>query len=393
MDDLSERISSMIRSFDEETNYLFIQTIFHAFNTPLHDPCWCQSGKKYIKCHKKRHELRKISEGEMRKELLNIFDSKKYCSASFDNKNCKMPIKGAHTIQRGRVLSSIAKDGHVGSFYRNNSGFENVRDIKLGVKKEASIFYGFCDFHDTELFKEIELNEFIASPENCWASSYRAICHEYYQKKAAKKAVTWQIDNLDKGYKLSEQLILQEQLMLLKRDVFKGFDDILSIKEKYEQVRISSNYHMISSYVIVINEPLSLAVCGTMSPYYDINGVKIQNLGISNYLFQHFAISTVTVNGKGAYVISYLKEHSVIKNYLSDVFAKSNDFIKSWLTKSIFAYSENCFFNLDWWEELSSDKKLSIYNLAMSENYTKKIDIDDVVSSEVKGEISSIDLI
>jgi hypothetical protein len=393
MDDLSERISNMMRSFDEETKSRFIHSIFEASKTRPNDPCWCQSGREYIECHKKRHEQRKVSEGEMRQNLSKIFDSKKYCSASFDEKNCKLPIKGAHTVQRGRVLSSMAKDGHVGTFYRNSNGFENVRDIKSGVKREASIFYGFCDFHDTELFKEIELSEFIGSPENCWASSYRAICHEYYQKKAAKEAVVWQIDNLDKGYNLNEQLILQEQLFLLKRDVFKGFDDISSIKEKFEQVKVGNEYHMISSYVIVLSEPLSLAVCATISPYYDINGVKIQNLGVPNCLFQHFAISTVTVNGGAAYVISYLKEHSVIENYLNDVFDKDYEFIKSWLTKSIFAYSENCFFNLDWWNRLSPDKKASIYSLAMSENYTVPFEIDDLVSCEIAGVISSIDRI
>ena len=130
-----------------------------------------------------------------------------------------------------------------------------------------------------------------------------------------------------------------------------------------------------------------------MSPYYDINGIRIQNLGVPNYLFQHFAISTVTVNSKDAYVISYLKEHSIIENYLSDIFDKDNEYIKSWLTKSIFAYSENCFFNLDWWENISPDKKTSIYNLAMSENYTTPFDIDDLVSAEISGAISSIDRI
>lgn len=351
------------------------------------------SNRFYKDCHLQRHEHRKISEGEVVNQLSKIFDSKKYCSASFDNKNCKLPIKGAHTVQRGRVLSSMAKDGHVGTFYRNRNGFEKLRDIKTGVKKEASIFYGFCEFHDTELFKCIELTEFIVTPENCWSSSYRAICHEYYQKNAAREAVAWQIENLDKGYKLSEQLILQEKLFLLKRDVFKGFEDISLIKGKYEQARIKSNYELISSYVVVFDKPLCLAVSATMSPFYNVNGVKIQNLGNPKYHFQHFAISTVTVNGCAAYVVSYLKEHSIIEKYLKEVFDKGNEFIKSWLTKSIFAYAENTFFNLDWWEVLEDDKKASIYNLAMSENYTLPFEIDDLVSSEVPGSIVFIERI
>jgi hypothetical protein len=108
--------------------------------------------EKYIKTViSKGIRSKKKSEREVRIKLSKIFDSKKYCSASFDDRNCKLPIKGAHTVQRGRVLSSMAKDGHVGTFYRNINGFEKLRDIKTGIKKEASIFYGFCEYHDTEL--------------------------------------------------------------------------------------------------------------------------------------------------------------------------------------------------------------------------------------------------
>ncbi|MDV5246776.1 hypothetical protein [Shewanella xiamenensis] len=107
--------------------------------------------------------------------------------------------------------------------------------------------------------------------------------------------------------------------------------------------------------------------------------------------FQHFSLSTVTVNGCAAYVVSYLKEHGVIEKYLREVFEKGPGFVKSWLTKCIFAYAENTFFNLDWWSNIEDDKKTQIYNLSMSENYTVHFEIDELVSSEVTGSIVSIE--
>lgn len=390
MDELSEILSNRIRNFDEKSKSRFCHAIIQASRTGRYEACWCQSGKVYKDCHLERHKHPKVRGGEARKHLSKIFDRKKYCSAFFDNDNCKLPIKGAHTVQRGRVLSSMAKGGHVGTFYRNRSGFEQLRDVKTGIKKEASIFYGFCEYHDIELFKDIELNEFIATPENCWASSYRAVCHEYYQKNAAKEAVIWQLENLDKGYELSGQLILQEMLFLLKRDVLKGFEDISSIKNKYEIARVQGKYNSLSSYVIFLDKPLCLSVSASISPYYNVSGVKIQNFGDPKRMFQHFALSTATVNGCAAYILSYLKEHDVIEKYLEDVFEKDTVFVKSWLTKSIFAYAENTFFNLDWWSNLEEEKKIAIYNLSMSENYTVHFKIDDLVSSEIPGSIASI---
>ncbi|MBF4286540.1 hypothetical protein, partial [Vibrio anguillarum] len=113
-------------------------------------------------------------------------------------------------------------------------GFEETRKLKTGVKKEASIFYGFCHYHDTELFKAIELEEFHPSLPNAWASSYRAVCHEYYQKKAAMEAVEWQTENIDKGLELYQQVLIQEKLYISNLNVKKGFEDIERIKLAFE---------------------------------------------------------------------------------------------------------------------------------------------------------------
>jgi hypothetical protein len=390
MDDISKQIGEMIKGFNEESKMIFCHAILIAAQTKHTGPCWCKSGKSFRECHLDREGKRKISEGELRQKLSSIFDSKKYCCASFDSKNCDLPIKGAHTVQRGRVLSSFCKYGHVGTFYRNTNGFENIRDIKSGVKRQASIFYGFCSYHDTELFKNIENIEFSISYENCWASSYRAVCHEFYQKNAAKEAVEWKINNLDLGYKLSDQIILQESLCFLKRDIDKGFSDIDSIKEKYEKLYTNNKFDLLSSYIIELDAPISVAVCASISPYYKVDGIKFQNLGDPLYKFQHFSISTATINGNVVYVISHLKEHKVISEYLLDVFTRDKSFIKDWLFKSIFAYAENVFFDLDWWESLNPDSKDAIYSLAMTENYTKPFEIDGEVSKDVTGSICSV---
>jgi hypothetical protein len=115
MDDISKQIGEMIKGFNEESRVRFTHAILTAAQTKHADPCWCESGKSFRECHLDREGNRKISEGELRQKLSSIFDSKKYCCASFDGRNCALPIKGAHTVQRGRVLSSFCKDGHVGT--------------------------------------------------------------------------------------------------------------------------------------------------------------------------------------------------------------------------------------------------------------------------------------
>lgn len=390
LDETSQQLSALYARFPPASKERFVASLFMIANTQPQEPCWCGSQKLFRDCHRDRQRLRKITDSETRSNLSRIMDANELCCATFDAANCGTFIKGAHTIQRGRVLQSMAKDGHVGTFYRNIHGFSNVGDIKNGVKRQASIFYGFCDYHDTELFKNFEVSEFTVSPENCWASSYRAICHEYYQKHAAKSAVAWQKDHSDRGYELYEQLLLQEQLALLERDIRKGFDDINIIKQTFEALKTNNQLNQFTSYIVQLDQPLDIAVCATVSPYYDINGVKIQNLGDPHIHFQHFFISTVTLQGNAAYLIAHLNEHLIIGDYLRDVFSRDNPFILDWLTKSIFAYAENTYFRLDWWSSLDPQRQQAIYDVAMGENYTKPFDYDDMVSASVRAKIQSI---
>lgn len=390
MDETSQQLSALYARYPQESKEKFVASLFMIAATTTGEPCWCGSRKLFEQCHLDRQRQRKITDSEIRSNVSRIMDANQYCCATFDAANCGTFIKGAHTIQRGRVLQSMAKDGHVGSFYRNIGGFSNIGDIKNGVKRQASIFYGFCDYHDTELFKNFEVSEFTVSQENCWASSYRAICHEYYQKHAAKSAVLWQKEQCDRGYALYEQLLLQEQLAVLERDIHKGFTDIHVIKQKCEALKTNNQLDQLTSYIIQLDKPLDIAVCSTMSPYVDINGVQIQNLGDPDIHFQHFFISTVTMQGNATYVISHLNEHTIIAAYLRDIFSRGNIFILDWLTKSIFAYSENTYFRLDWWTSIDPVRQQAIYDLAMSENYTTPFDYDDVVSATIGAKVQSI---
>ncbi len=40
-------------------------------------------------------------------------------------------------------------------------------------RKEATVFTGFCGYHDNELFKPIENNEFNSSDEHVFLYTYR----------------------------------------------------------------------------------------------------------------------------------------------------------------------------------------------------------------------------
>lgn len=57
----------------------------------------------------------------------------------------KIKISGAHSIQNNGILSRIAENGHVMGYSLDKVGF----DGKEYGKNIASIFFGFCNKHDS----------------------------------------------------------------------------------------------------------------------------------------------------------------------------------------------------------------------------------------------------
>ncbi|MFH0772273.1 MAG: SEC-C metal-binding domain-containing protein [Candidatus Omnitrophota bacterium] len=149
------------------------------------EPCWCSSGKKFKKCHYgKEHDAPPTPE-ELKRLLKETFD-KSYCLYSeAESGKCIGKIVKAHTIQRNGGLSKIAQNNHV---YRiipdsfRKPGMPRCILDSIGIKK-ASVFTGFCEYHDTQIFKPIEQFLFTGQQEQIFLLAYRPLCKEIFLKR------------------------------------------------------------------------------------------------------------------------------------------------------------------------------------------------------------------
>ena len=87
----------------------------------------------------------------------------KFKECVFPERNKCTKIIQAHSIQKNKILNHIATNGYVKSYDNIKSLF--TRDLELIGIKNASTFFGFCNFHDTILFSEIENNDYNESKE------------------------------------------------------------------------------------------------------------------------------------------------------------------------------------------------------------------------------------
>src|SRR5688572_15253541 len=77
-----------------------------------------------------------------------------------DHKNCRGKIKKAHSVQKEKILSQLETPIKGNNLIYTLNEFEEdqfkiTRLIPIG-KNKASIFTGFCDYHDSKIFAPLE---------------------------------------------------------------------------------------------------------------------------------------------------------------------------------------------------------------------------------------------
>ncbi|WMM26129.1 hypothetical protein RBU61_05495 [Tissierella sp. MB52-C2] len=112
-------------------------------------------------------------------ELLNIWSSKEFSNK--ESNICLFPecadsSIASHYISEKRVLKKISVDNHV-YYYSHKMDFQ-----KIGTKK-VSVFSGFCNKHDSEIFDAIDNYDYIpGNKEQEFLFFYRAYCKSYKSK-------------------------------------------------------------------------------------------------------------------------------------------------------------------------------------------------------------------
>lgn len=106
---------------------------------------------------------------------------------------CVLPIKSAHSLQKQGSLKFLEKDKNGNKYLyvhteREHNFTHNFFDLKPIGRKAATTFDGFCEFHDTEIFKVIENEPEITdinSDEHLFLHTYRSMaiaCHRKYEE-------------------------------------------------------------------------------------------------------------------------------------------------------------------------------------------------------------------
>jgi len=324
--------------------------------------CWCKSGKKYIDCHYERDEQKRITIQEII-EISNKSKVKMCLHPKADKAACNEIIK-AHSIQRAKILENISRDKHVYSFS------SHIGDIKkqgrmlpklIGIN-EASTFTGFCNFHDTETFKPIEINDIEISNEHIFLIAYRSLCKEIYAKQYQKNMIPVTREG-DRGLSLVEQKAFQKYIRTYEKWVNAGLSDLMYNKKIADNYLLAKKYDDIAYYVIEIEGMPEIVSSGQLSVEIDFDGKVLQTpedfSNISRQL-DSISFSILMKKSNGLIVFSCFKHEAKSIDFLKSIENLNDIELPNAIIRFAFEFFENNYFSPDWWEGITENKQEAI---------------------------------
>lgn len=257
---------------------------------------------------------------------------------------CSSPI-GSHSISRS-WLEQIAENGHVGSLRLNveRAPHEAVRVVleSVGIK-QASVFPGFCQDHDSQLFTPLECHPFAATPEQLHLLAYRSVCREACAKH---QVVRFQ---LEQGMLESKPTPHGERAV---RDIFMAIE-LLALKQELDGPFASREFSLMEHFVIRFSKTPTVLVSTHFIPLITATGRRLECR-----LKDRLSMSVFPGAAGGFAVFSWMK--SAPKN--GSLFVKSlgtltSERLTDVIVRLILEVSDNFFFSLSWWNSLGPNQE------------------------------------
>ncbi len=220
--------------------------------------------------------------------------------------------------------------------------------IPIG-KAKASTFFGFCDFHDTKLFSEIENREFDNSAKHCFLHSYRSFAHSYHRKLEETKGNSMK-NPINKGYstEFNDSMLYGNKLAI---------KDAQHYKKKLDEWVESGNYEELEYYSVVFPELYPIACSSIISPFYSLKGLAINNHENFEETWSSIMLTVLPDFNQTIVIFACFPEDSNGITFLNEL-EDLNDFqLKRVISTLLLYFAENTFISPSLWKTLGKDRQ------------------------------------
>ncbi|MBW8333804.1 MAG: hypothetical protein K0M40_17405 [Prolixibacteraceae bacterium] len=218
-------------------------------------------------------------------------------------------VSAAHSIQNNGVLSKIVESGHVMGYSLDKVPFDGK---KLG-KDHASIFWGFCNTHDS-IFRPIEISPYTGSLEQHFLFAYRGFVVAVHKKIEVSNWINFgdQADN-----------------------------DIIENKKIFDKAILDKDYSVIETQVFELSAFYPIAVSSSFYLEFDFEGNPIEH---SDDRIEAIFVTLLPTDNRTYFLLSYFLQDKKLYGNLGNQLRSRNN-LKSDITVLLAAHVENIYFN------------------------------------------------
>lgn len=324
------------------------------------EECLCGSGKKFKSCCKgKVYNSKSPYSKEMlnNPNWLNHILLKKMENTDFkiclypEKERCKLPIKNAHALQNNGVLSLIAENNHVMVTDLLNKIRENSIMHKVS-KNDATTFYGFCEYHDSVVFYDIEQLEYTRTIKQNFLFAYRACAQEYHKKQR-------EIKGLQNCVKENPSILQCDAFVSSYKNQKMALADTTKIMDICNKAFRDNCFDIFNTYIYEFPTQYDFAVTTMFAPAVDLNGNEINDIySTKDERLKPVFMTFIPAINKSYFIFSYLKsDNEYLEKYFEQVKNLDEDKLKNFINNTIPEYSENLVLSPRLWNKWTNFSK------------------------------------
>lgn len=257
-------------------------------------------------------------------------------------------------------MTDLAVEHHVigfqHSFKQVDGQPEPTFEAKKISTKRASIFRGFCSYHDSALFKPLDSGIFNAGDDQLGALYLRCIAIELH-RKAGSLSIQSHFRELDAGLSEAHQRNHQKLIggyvdgsEVAKTELDELFESIIA-----EFSKTGSLARPEKAIWISFDGQLPFQTAGACTPIFSPNGDQLQDLGNLSINADHIAFAVFSDGEKSHAVLMSHEASRVFDKFSNHIAGLPNGSVADFLLNFALVQQENTFFSPSFWEQIGSE--------------------------------------
>ncbi len=265
---------------------------------------------------------------------------------------CAGKIKNAHSIQNNKRLTILSENINgndlLYSFTEFNIGESIfIKSLKPIGRAKASTFFGFCDYHDSKLFAEIENKEFDESAKHCFLHSYRSFAHSYHRKFEETKANSKE-NAINKDYS-------PEFNESLKHGNILAVNDLIKHKQYLDSAIENSDYEKLDYFSIIYPDLYPIACSSLISPFLTVENRDFNNHDNPDIPYSPIMLTVLPDFSQTIIIFGCFMSDLKGIDFLNSIEKLSDYNLKRFISTMLIYFAENTFFSPLIWETLGKN--------------------------------------